>query len=63
MELINNFVDEIKTNKVMDGTAGKVESVFKRVNKLGKKADNFAHGIREHGMQTSFVFLNQFPFM
>lgn len=27
---------------------GKVESVFKRVNKLGKKADNFAHGIREH---------------
>ncbi|OAY53435.1 GEM-like protein 4 [Manihot esculenta] len=26
----------------------KVDSVFKRMNKLGKKADNFAQGVREH---------------
>ncbi|KAJ9190616.1 hypothetical protein P3X46_001799 [Hevea brasiliensis] len=26
----------------------KVNSVFKRMNKLGKKADNFAQGVREH---------------
>ncbi|KDO69910.1 hypothetical protein CISIN_1g0372711mg, partial [Citrus sinensis] len=26
----------------------KVDSVLKRVNKLGKRADNFASGVKEH---------------
>ncbi|MBA0682809.1 hypothetical protein Goari_024501, partial [Gossypium aridum] len=29
-------------------TAGKGNFVFKRMNLLGKKADTFAHGVREH---------------
>ena len=29
--------------------AGSKISVLSRVNKLGKKADKFAHGVREHG--------------
>ncbi|XVF67042.1 hypothetical protein PTKIN_Ptkin10aG0089300 [Pterospermum kingtungense] len=30
------------------GIAGKGNFVLKRMNKLGKKADTFAHGVREH---------------
>lgn len=29
--------------------AGSKDSMLSRVNKLGKRADSFAHGVREHG--------------
>ncbi|MBA0843165.1 hypothetical protein Goarm_000378 [Gossypium armourianum] len=32
---------------------GKGNIVLKRMNKLGKKADTFAHGLREHGMKST----------
>ncbi|KAF2323796.1 hypothetical protein GH714_036952 [Hevea brasiliensis] len=35
-------------NKSLTVKQDKVDSVLKRMNKLGKKADKFAHGIREH---------------
>ncbi|KDP40480.1 hypothetical protein JCGZ_24479 [Jatropha curcas] len=35
-------------NKSLAVKQDKVDSVLKRMNKLGKKADKFAHGIREH---------------
>ncbi|EEF49626.1 GEM-like protein 4 [Ricinus communis] len=35
-------------NKSLAVKQDKIDSVLKRMNKLGKKADKFAHGIREH---------------
>ena len=40
------------TNEKSFGIAGKGNFVLKRMNKLGKKADTFAHGVREHGTKT-----------
>ncbi|KAJ6917829.1 GEM-like protein 7 [Populus alba x Populus x berolinensis] len=36
-------------NKSLTCKQHKTDSLLKRMNKLGKKADKFAHGIREHG--------------
>nr|TKS12343.1 hypothetical protein D5086_0000064630 [Populus alba] len=35
-------------NKALVCKQNKIDSMLKRMNKLGKKADKFAHGIREH---------------
>ncbi|KAI5582239.1 hypothetical protein BDE02_07G072200 [Populus trichocarpa] len=35
-------------NKALACKQNKIDSMLKRMNKLGKKADKFAHGIREH---------------
>ncbi|XP_050232185.1 GEM-like protein 7 [Mercurialis annua] len=35
-------------NKSLAVKQDKLDSVLKRINKLGRKADKFAHGIREH---------------
>lgn len=39
---------------ILSIAADRVNSVLKRMNKLGKKADSFAHGVKEHGKGGSY---------
>lgn len=52
-----HLIRSIDLNSDLSGSdiADKVNLVLHRMNKLGKKADILAHGVREHGTNNSFL--------